>query len=190
MADTNDITQLLNEWREGSEVAKEKLFQLMYYQLRGLAHEQRQRLGGKHTLNSTGLVHELYLKLAKQSGIHAKDKGHFTLIAGKAMRHILVDYAKMRKRKKRGGEVVKISLEENKVEVRGEETNVQDIIDIDSVLSKLSVESERLAVVVELHFFGGFKFDEIAHALGLNKRTVIRDWKKAKAWLSLEMRND
>lgn len=181
------ITELLVSWREGDEGAKDQLFQAMYSELRQLAHQQRRQWRGNHTMNTTALVHELYIKLEGQSRIQARDRAHFNLIAGKALRHILVDYAKKWRRQKRGGDAPKLSLDDAPESALLMEVQVDEVLGIDRALTRLGELNERLVQVVEMHFFGGFTYEEVAAALGVSKKTVSRDWTKARAWLRQEL---
>jgi RNA polymerase sigma factor (TIGR02999 family) len=177
------ITQLLMAWQAGDETAREQVFSLFYEPLRQLARQQRRNWSGSNTLNATALVHELYEKLSKQNLIVVKDRAHFTLIAAKALRHILINYAKSKQRKRRGGDWVRVTLDTYIEESSIMTQEVDEILAIHEALFDLAQLNERLVQVVEMHFFAGLTYDEIAATLGVTKRTVTRDWAKAKIWL-------
>lgn len=178
-----DITQLLMAWQAGDETAREQLFSLLYEPLRQLARQQRHNWSGSNTLNATALVHELYEKLAKQNLIEINDRAHFTLIAAKALRHILINYAKSKQRKRRGGHLVRVTLDTYIEESSILTQQVDELLAIHEALFHLAQLNARLVQVVELRFFAGLTYDEIAATLGVTKRTVTRDWAKAKIWL-------
>jgi len=161
--------------------------ELLYEELRQLAHRYRSREGGSVTLHTTELVHEAYLRLADDERVRARGKAYFFGAAAQAMRRVLVDAARRRGAVKRGGEYVEVSLGEEQVAVDGYAT---DLIDLDRALSALEAESPRLAKVVELRFFGGLSVEETAVALDVSPRTVKGDWALARAWLHDSLRED
>ena len=181
------ITHLLVAWRAGDETAKDQLFALLYEDLRLIAREQRKKWRGSSTLNTTALVHELYEKFSRQGLIEATDRLHFTLLVAKALRHILIDYAKSKRRRRRGGHLVRVPLDLLEKEPSMLTQQVDEILTIDMALRHLAAFNERLAHVVELRFFAGLTYDEIAELLGVTKRTITSDWAKAKAWLQWAM---
>ncbi|HEX5962763.1 MAG TPA: ECF-type sigma factor [Gemmatimonadales bacterium] len=181
---SEQITDLLLQVRGGDPGASDRLYSAVYDELRRIAH--RQLLGERpgHTLGTTGLVHETYVKLVDLARVEWKDRGHFFRIASGAMRRILVDYARRHRAARRGGGIPAAFLDDNvAVAERGEL-----LIALDDALDRLSAVSERLSHVVECRFFGGLTEDETAEALEVTTRTVQRDWAKARAWLYLELR--
>jgi RNA polymerase sigma factor (TIGR02999 family) len=170
--------------KRGDEDAFNELFSLVYRDLRAIAHRALKRGRPDQTLQTTALVHEAYLRLVDQSRADWQDRGHFFSVAATAMRHILIDYARNRHAKKRGGGARPIELDEPllRVEARGEE-----LIALDAAITRLSEMSARLGRVVELRFFGGLSVEETAEVLELAPRTVKRDWRIAKAFLYQSM---
>ena len=183
-ADSHQITQLLDDWSRGDQTALDKLMPMVYDELRKMArrHMSGQPVG--HTFQTTELIHEAYMKLAGQKEQNFKNRSHFFGVAAKAMRHILVDYARSKSRKKRGGWQEKITLTEglNKSEDRSE-----DIVALDEALNRLAELENRKANVVELKYFGGMTFNEIAEALKISVKTAQRDWRLARMWLLREL---
>ena len=177
------VTQLLLQWREGESDAFNRLFPLVYDELRVLARRQRRRTGGDATLNTTALAHEAYLRLVDHTRLDVTDRGHFFAIAARAMRHILVDHVRARVALKRGGKVQVVSVDvEEPATVDG-----ANIIAVDLALSKLEMVDPRLGRLVELRVFAGLSVEEAASALGVSSRTVKRDWQKARAFLAHEL---
>lgn len=182
MAEREEITQLLSRWREGDGAAFERLFPLMYRELRQLAQSYLSQEKAGHTLQGTALVHEAYLRLLGQREVDWRDRGHFFAVAAQAMRRILVDHARRQKAAKRGfGE--KVVLEEG---LAAGETG-PDFEALDEALTRLSAVDERRAKVVELRFFGGMTEGEMARHLEVSPATVRRDWALARAWLYREL---
>ena len=157
----------------------------VYEELHRQAHRylRRERVG--HTLQTTALVHEVYLKLSKQDKIEYESRSHFFAIAAKLMRQILIDYARTKHRIKRGGPIDNLPLE-NALTVGVGETNF-DLLALDEALSRLEVKEEHLANIVELRFFSGLSVEETAEVIGISDSTVKRDWQMAKAWLQREL---
>ena len=182
-----EVTQLLLDWNEGKEDALEKLMPLVYKELRRLAHQYLRRERSGHTLLTTDLVHEAYLKLIDQKRVRWQNRTHFFGIAANLMRRILVDHARGRGRVKRGAGAQRVSLNEATLVSRSSEV---DILAIDEALTKLALLDERKARVVELRFFGGLEVEEAAEFLKLSPMTVLRDWKMAKAWLHRALSNE
>ena len=176
----HEVTQLLLDWNEGNSDALEKLMPLVYKELRRLAHQYLNKERAGHTLLTTDLVHEAYLRLVDQRRVHWQNRAHFFGIAAKLMRRILVDHARGKKRVKRGAGARRVSLDEAATVSR--ESKV-DILALNQALTRLAEIDQRKARVVELRFFGGLEVEEAAEFLGLSPITVLRDWKMAKAWL-------
>jgi RNA polymerase sigma factor (TIGR02999 family) len=182
---THDVTRLLQAWCRGDTAALDKLVPLVYDELHRLAHCYMAREWANHTLQTTALVHEVYLRLVDANEIEWKNRGHFFAISANVMRRILVEFAHSRDSQKRGGDVRKISLDEAAILPPDPD---EDLLALDSALTALAACDSRRAKVVELRFFGGFTEQETADALGVSSDTVLRDWKSAKLWLYREMR--
>ena len=180
-----EVTRLLAAWSAGDPAALEKVTQLVYQELKRLAHRYMQRQSPDHTLQTTALVHEAYLRLASQEDPGFANRTHFLAVAAKAMRQILVDHAKASVRQKRGAGVKPVELDEI-ASLSPEPT--REIIDLNEALEKLAALDLRKAQVVELKYFGGLKPEEIAEVLKVSEITVRRDWTFAKAWLYAELR--
>lgn len=180
-----NITQLLVALGDGKCEIIDQLLPLVYEELRVIAGRYMQNERRDHTLQTTEVVNEAYLKLVAQDELRFKNKSHFFAIAALAMRQFLVDYARRRKRAKRGGDLIKISLD-NLIVITDE--GINDIIAIDRALHKLAHVDERLTKVVELRYFAGRTIAEIAAMLGLSEVTIKRDWRAAKAWLRAEIK--
>jgi len=177
---TGEVTRLLVECRGGDGKALEALLPIVYDELRRLASHYMKGERQGHTLQPTALVHEAYAKLVGLD-MDWRDRGQFFKAAAQAMRRILVDHARAKRSVKRGGGVAPLSLDEIAVPPSSEPA--ADLLDLDRALSDLAARDERKAGVVELHYFGGLSFDEIAKALGISRATVDRDMRMARAWL-------
>ena len=180
-----EVTRLLAAWSAGDATALEKVTQLVYQELKRLAHRYMQRQGPDHTLQTTALVHEAYLRLASQEEPSFANRTHFLAVAAKAMRQILVDHARASLRQKRGAGVKAVELDEI-ASLSPEPT--REIIDLNEAPEKLAAIDVRKAQVVELKYFGGLKPEEIAEVLKISEVTVRRDWTFSKAWLYAELR--
>lgn len=180
-----EVTRLLAAWSAGDPTALEKITQLVYQELKRLAHRYMQRQSPDHTLQTTALVHEAYLRLASQEEPSFANRTHFLAVAAKAMRQILVDHAKASLRQKRGAGVKAVELDEV-ASLSPEPT--REMIDLNEALEKLAALDLRKAQVVELKYFGGLKPEEIAEVLKVSEVTVRRDWTFARAWLYAELR--
>jgi RNA polymerase sigma factor (TIGR02999 family) len=179
-----EVTHLLADWSHGNDAALAELTPLVYEELRRLAHRH---MGGErpdHTLQTTALVNEAYLRLADQTNPRWQDRAHFFAVAARAMRQILVNYAKSYRAQKRGGGALKVDLEEAAL-VSPEQS--REIVDLHEALQDLATLDSRKAQVVELKYFGGLNDDEIAEILKISTVTVRRDWIFAKAWLHKEL---
>ena len=186
-ASQHEVTRLLEALQRGDSAAFDALFPLVYEELRAVAHGQRQRWQGDHTLDTTALVHEAYLKLVDQSQASWESRAHFLATAARAMRHILINYARDRRAQKRGGDQPKLSLEEigehlQHLEPAGElsDANAGLLIALDTALKKLEQVNERQARIVEYRFFGGLTIEETAAALGISTASVSRGWALAQ----------
>lgn len=183
---SSEITGLLVDWSNGDQTALERLLPLVEQELHRLAHNYMRREDKDHTLQTTALVNEAYLKLIDQKKTHWQNRAHFFAIAAKIMRRILLNYARDRHREKRGGKAIQVSLSEAAV-VFLEQT--EELIALDEALQRLAVIDERKSRVVELRYFGGLDVDETAEVLKVSPITVMRDWRFARAWLSREIEN-
>jgi RNA polymerase sigma factor (TIGR02999 family) len=196
MTSSPDITQRLRQAQEGNRGALDEVFALVYDELHRLARSQRRRWSGDHTLDTTALVHEAYLKLVGQPDASWNDRGHFLAVAARAMRHLLVNYAERRRAAKRGGEASHLSLEEEPGVVASSEFNpvseevADELISLHEALERLGTVNQRQVQVVEARFYVGLSIDETAQALGISPATVKRDWQVASAWLHREIRSD
>lgn len=157
---------------------------LVYEELRQLAHKYMRSERSGHTLQATALVNEAYLRLAEQTDPHWRDRAHFFAVAARMMRHILVDYARGRQRIKRGADAEKIELDETAVMA---ESEAEQVVHLNDALERLAVLDQRASQVVELKYFGGMGYDEIAGVLEISAITVRRDWEFAKAWLHQDL---
>ncbi len=180
------VTELLIRWSQGDDAALAELTPLVYEELRRLAHRH---MGGErtnHTLQTTALVNEAYLRLADQAHPHWQNRAHFFAVAARLMREILVSYARSQRSQKRGGGALKIDLDEA-APVSPQES--KEILDLHEALETLATLDSRKAQVVELKYFGGLNYDEMAEVLKISPVTVRRDWRFAKAWLYKELHN-
>lgn len=183
--DPHRVTELLREWTNGSTAAMDELLPYIYDELRRRAARYLRRERVNHTLQTTALVHEAYLKLVDQKAVQWKDRGHFFAVAAQAMRRILVDHAKYKNRSKRGGELPDLQLDAA-VENAIVESKV-DIEALDEALSRLALvdpDGERL---VELRFFAGLSLEEAAAVMEISRATAAREWQVAKSWLHREL---
>jgi len=177
---TGDITTMLSRASRGDGDAMNRLFPLVYDELRGLAERALVRERADHTLQPTALVHEAYIKLIGQEAVVWRDRAHFQALAAQAIRRILVDHARTKKRDKRGGGRDRVPLHENLSIAHAGEV---DLVALDELLGDLAVEHPRKALVVEMRFFGGMTANEVAEVIGVHLRSVERDWQFARAWL-------
>jgi RNA polymerase sigma-70 factor, ECF subfamily len=180
----SQISALLSKPGPDGGFALDQVFPLVYDELRRLARRQLANEWGACTLNTTGLVHEAYLKLVDESEVAARGRAYFFGAAAAAMRRVLVDAARRRNSKKRGGGEARVTLDESLVAVEG---LAVDLISLDDALTRLSQHYPRQAEVVVCRFFGGLDNDETASALGMSLRSVVRDWTLARAWLFREL---
>ena len=186
----SDISVLIQAAREGDSRAVDRLFPLIYDELR---QQARRNLGGMNrdgTMNTTAIVHEAYLKLTDQSRPDWNNRAHFFAVAAKAMRHVYLDYAKRKKRLKRGGGAAHVPIEDAPVADPNavfDEQHADLVLELDAALRKLESSNERLARVVECRFFGGMTVEDTASALGISPATVKRDWTMARARLFADL---
>ena len=181
---TADPTQLLTAWRKGSRAAVDELFQHVYDELRSRAHHLLQGQPEGLTLSTTALVHESYLKLIRSENLTVQDRAHFLALAARAMRLVLVSYARSHGAEKRGGGAQPLELDDELV-VSNE--RAEQLLALDEALVRLAQLSDRLSRTVELRFFGGLTVEETADALNVAPSTVKLDWEKACAWLHGEL---
>lgn len=177
------VSVLLARWRTGDAEALPALLPIVYQELHAIAHRYLRRERPDHTLQSTALVHEAYLRLVGQNPIATENRAHFVAIAASLMRQILVDHARRRNAAKRGAGC-KVEFDENR---HGAPEAAVDVLELDSALTKLSQRDPQQGRIVELRFFGGLTVEETAEALGISPATVKRDWVMAKAWLTRAM---
>ena len=179
-----EITQLLAEWSNGNQAALDKLYPLVYEELRRLAHRYMRRERKDHTLQTTALINEAYLRLIDQKNVHWENRAHFFSISAQIMRRILIDYARRYQYAKRGGGAKKISLDDAAVVAK---ERAAELLMLDEALMSLAERDPRRSQVVELRFFGGLSNEEIASVLKVSPNTVTRDWNLARAWLYREL---
>lgn len=184
---TPDVTGLVVDLRSGNQSVVDHLLPIVYDELRRIAHIHLSKERPDHTLSTTALVHEAYLKLVDQTKAGWQDRAHFCAVASKAMRRILIDHARRRNAQKRGGSKKPISLDESRIAV---EEKAATLVSLDDALDRLSDLDQRCASVVEMRFFGGLQEEEIAEVIGMSVRTVRRDWVKARAWLYKELKTE
>lgn len=180
----NHVTQLLVAWGNGDQVAGDRLMSVVYEELHRLAHRYMKRESPGHTLQTSALVNEAFVKLVDQRNVHWQNRAHFFGIAAQMMRRILVDYARSRQYAKRGGGVRAMSLDEALI-VSDERS--EEVVNVHEALERLAEFDPRKSQMVELRFFGGLSIEETAEVLGVSPGTVMRDWTLAKAWLRREM---
>jgi RNA polymerase sigma factor (TIGR02999 family) len=179
-----DITGLLQAWSEGNQNALQRLTPLVYAELRRLAHHYMAGERTGHTLQSTALVHEAYLRLVDSSRVRWQNRAHFFAVSSQLMRRILVDFARSRQYAKRGGKAPMLSLDE----VAIVSDDCAELAALDDALNALAALDPRKSQVVELRFFGGLSVEETSEVLKVSAETVMRDWRLAKVWLRRELR--
>lgn len=181
---SQNVTQLLLDWRNGDGEALDRLMPLVYEELRRMANYYLRNERRDHTLQTSALVNEAYLRLVDHENIAWQNRAHFFGVAAQAMRRVLVDHARSRNYQKRGGEAQQVSLDEA---ANVAEEKATELIALDDALQELAKIDSRKSRVVELRYFGGLSVEETAEALGISTITVMRDWNTAKAWLLREM---
>ena len=182
-----EVSQLLLDWSNGNQAALDRLTPLVYEELHRLAHRHMRLERPNHTLQTTALVNEAYVRLVDQRNLHWKNRAHFFSIASRLMRRILVDLARAHKRAKRGGGALQVSLDEAAM-VSSE--RAAELVALDEALTTLAAIDQRKSQVVELRFFGGMSVEETAEALGVSPITIKREWSTAKAWLYRAIANE
>jgi len=180
-----DVTELLLAWTAGEQGALDQLVPLVYAELRRLAHRRLRAERPGHALQTTALVHEAYLRLVDVKRLHVRKRTEFFALSAQLMRRVLVDAARTRAARKRGGDVLHVSLPAGLADGSG---NQADLVALDDALTALASLDARKAKVVELRYFGGLSVDETAGVLHVSPETVMRDWKTAKLWLLRELR--
>jgi RNA polymerase sigma factor (TIGR02999 family) len=180
----DSVSQLLQRWNDGDKAALDQLMPLVYSELRRMARRYMWQQPSNHTLQTTALIHEAYLRLVRQEEKQWESRAHFFGVAAQAMRHILVDYARARRADKRGGDVRVVSLEEAAIV---SQERAAELVALDDALAELARLSPRQSRVVELRYFGGLSVTETAEVLKVSSDTVTRDWNYAKAWLHREI---
>ncbi len=182
-----EVTGLLQDWCNGDQAALEKLIPLVYAELHRLAKRYMRRENAGHTLQTSALVNEAYLRLIEAHGVHWQNRSHFFAVSAQIMRRILVDFARARWNLKRGGGARQVSLDEGLVvsPERG-----ADLLALDEALEKLAVLNARQSRVVELRYFGGLNEEEVAEVIKVSPRTVRNDWSLARAWLYRELSSE
>ncbi|MEX0724116.1 MAG: sigma-70 family RNA polymerase sigma factor [Gracilimonas sp.] len=186
MSSTSEVSHLLNRLKEGENEVYDKLYPLIYDKLKNIANMHIRKQYSNHTLSRTDLVHETYLKIIDQDNIEFNDRNHFLAIASKCMRQILIDYARKKNAKKRGGKNQDLTYVEGIFSTF--DNKAQELINIDEALKQLSELNERLSTVVEMRFFGEMSIEQTAEALDVSESTVKRDWLKARGWLYKELK--
>jgi RNA polymerase sigma factor (TIGR02999 family) len=185
--DPENITDLLVSYGRGDKESLDKLMPVVYDELRRQAARYLRREQPGHTLQTTALIHEAYVRLVDQRNVQWQNRAHFFGIAAQMMRRILVDHARTKKRAKRGGSDIKVSLDDATVAVKGQDL---DVVALDEALERMAEIDEQQSRVVELRFFSGLTVEETAEVMGISPATVKRDWSMAKAWLHRELSGD
>jgi RNA polymerase sigma factor (TIGR02999 family) len=180
----HEVTQLLLAWSNGDQEVREELMSVVYQELHRLAHHHMKRESPGHTLQTSALVNEAFLRLIDQRNVQWRNRAHFFGIAAQMMRRILVDYARNRRYAKRGGDARQVTLNDDLIVT---DQRSADVVALDEALSELANIDDRKSKVVELRFFGGLSIEETAEVLAVSPGTVMRDWTLAKAWLKRAM---
>jgi RNA polymerase sigma-70 factor, ECF subfamily len=178
------ITSLLAEFSRGNKAVESDLVELVYGELRRLASRYMRRERGNHTLQPTALVNEAWARLNDGLHVEWQSRAHFFAVASNCMRQVLIDHARKRRSAKRGGVQHQITLDANLI---GPQENLIDLLTLNEVMDRLKVFDERACRIVQMHFFGGLSFEEMAEVLNLSSKTVSRDWNMARKWLNNEL---
>ena len=181
---SKEITRLLVAWGDGDQAALEELAPLVHSELHRLAHHYMGREQPGHTLQTSALVNEAYIRLIDWKNVHWQNRAHFFAVSAQLMRRILVDFARQRKNLKRGGDALQVSLTEAKALAVDRDS---DLLALNEALMALAKLDHRMSQVVEMRFFGGLSIEEVAEVLKVSKETVMRDWRLAKVWLLREL---
>jgi RNA polymerase sigma factor (TIGR02999 family) len=181
-----DVTRLLSNWSNGDQAALDQLLPLVYSELRRLASAYLRRERSNHTLQSTALVHEAFMRMVNQQDVQWKNRAHFFAIASQMIRRILVDYARSQHAEKRGSGAVKLALDEAMAVPQAPATDV-DLLGLNDALDRLAAMDERQSRIVELRFFAGLSIEETAEVMSLSPASIKREWQTARAWLFREM---
>ena len=184
-ASLKDVTQLLVHWGNGDKQALDRLMPLVYDELHRMASRYLRREREGHTLQTTALINEAYLRIVDQDRVNWQNRAHFFAMSARLMRRILVDVARSKRYQKRGGGAIKVTLDDELVAAA---ERSHDLVALDDALGALAAVDERKAQVIELRFFGGLSVEETATVLNVSVDTVMRDWKLAKVWLLRELR--
>ncbi len=183
----SEVSRLLQQWSAGDERARDQLIPLVYDRLRELAHHRLRGTPGEHSMNTTGLVHEAYLRLVGASSVDLPDRAHFLALASQVMRNLLVDRARARLAAKRGGGKVPLELNET---LWVSDENLDSLTALDEALKRLEAVSPRQSELLQHRYFGGLSLEESATAVGISPATAKRDLRSARAWLALELNGD
>ena len=185
MSQSHEITEMLRKWTDGKDEVSEELLTIVYNELHRQAARFLRHERPNHTLQTTALIHEAYMRLIDQRDVEWESRSHFFAIAARVMRRVLVDYARSRNRGKRGGGIEDIPLED--VVELGTPAPTTDLVALNEALNRLEAEDERLVRIVELRYFSGLTLEETADILGISRTTVAQDWAIARAWLHSEL---
>lgn len=180
MPPDGEVTRLLGALRSGDRNALDRLVPLVYDELTRIARVQLRGAGRGRTLNTVALVHEVYLKLAGSEGLEPRDRNHLLSVSARAMRQVIVDFARSKAAQKRGGGAQAVTLDDHAIAV---EAQAEALLDLDRALERLAARDPRIARIVECRYFAGLSEEETAEALGMSLRTAQREWKRARAWL-------
>lgn len=180
MPHRDSLQELVQRWTDGDTAAFDKVVEIVYDDLRAIAHNHLKQERNDHTLNTTALVHEAYMALANQTGPDWRGRSQFFALVSKVMRQLLIDHARKRRTLKRGGHDVRVALDENTV---GTDAELDRLLSLDQALNQLEERGERMARIVECRYFGGMPHGEIAEVVGVSVRTVEREWARARTYL-------
>lgn len=184
---SSEVTRLLKRWSAGDTHARDQLIPLVYDRLRELAHQRLRRApGGAHSLNTTALVHETYIRLVEAPQLDLPDRAHFLALASQVMRNLLINHAEARRAAKRGGGVAPLELDET---LWMSDEDLDAVVELHEALERLKALNPRQSRLLEQRYFGGLSLEETAAALGLSLATVKRELRSARAWLALELRD-
>jgi RNA polymerase sigma factor (TIGR02999 family) len=183
----NEVTQLLIDWSHGDKAALEQLIPLVHAELRHLARHYMGRENPGHTLQTSALLNEAYIRLVDQQNVPWQNRAHFFAVSAQVMRHILIDHARSHAYSKRGGGARKVPLDEA---MTLNDQRAEELVALDDALNLLAAMDPRKSQIIELRFFGGLSIEETAEAMNISPITVTREWRSAKAWLLREMNKD